>query len=90
MAGLHYEDFEVGRVFDHALRRTRFVNQIDRRLVDARRIGQFHLGYLTARPIAEFLIQLSGQRFQIGNNRGGINGWVGPQAIFGKAIKVER
>jgi len=30
-----------------------------------------------------------GDRFQIGNNRGGINGWVGKNAIFGKAIKVE-
>jgi SOS-response transcriptional repressor LexA len=28
-------------------------------------------------------------RFLIGNNRGGINGWVGPQAIYGKATKVE-
>ena len=28
-------------------------------------------------------------RFQIGNNRGGINGWVGPQAIYGKAVQVE-
>lgn len=29
-------------------------------------------------------------RFLIGNNRGGTNGWVGPQAIYGKAVKVER
>ncbi len=28
-------------------------------------------------------------RFQIGNNRGGINGWVGPQAIYGRATKIE-
>ncbi|BDI30012.1 hypothetical protein CCAX7_20630 [Capsulimonas corticalis] len=28
-------------------------------------------------------------RFQIGNNRGGINGWVGPNGIYGKATKVE-
>ena len=28
-------------------------------------------------------------RFQIGNHRGGINGWIGPQSIFGKCIKVE-
>ena len=28
-------------------------------------------------------------RFLIGNNRGGTNGWVGPQAIYGKAIRVE-
>ena len=28
-------------------------------------------------------------RFQIGNNRGGINGWVGPHAIYGIAVNVE-
>jgi len=28
-------------------------------------------------------------RFQIGNNQGRINGWVGPHAIYGKATKVE-
>ena len=27
-------------------------------------------------------------RFQIGNNRGGINGWVGPNAIYGVATKI--
>ena len=32
---------------------------------------------------------VDGQRFQIGNNRGRINGWVGPAAIYGRAIKVE-
>jgi hypothetical protein len=29
-------------------------------------------------------------RFQIGNNRGFINGWIGPNAIYGKLIRVER
>lgn len=33
---------------------------------------------------------VNGDRFQIGNNRGGINGWVGHNCIYGKAIKVER
>jgi hypothetical protein len=28
-------------------------------------------------------------RFQIGNNRGGINGWVGPNSIFGKCVRVQ-
>jgi len=28
-------------------------------------------------------------RFLIGNNRGGINGWVGENSIYGKAIRVE-
>lgn len=30
-----------------------------------------------------------GQRLQIGNNRAGINGWVGPNGIFGKCIRIE-
>lgn len=32
---------------------------------------------------------IQGERFQIGNNRGRINGWVGSSGIFGKCIKVE-
>lgn len=32
---------------------------------------------------------IDGERFQIGNNRGRINGWVGKNGISGKAIKVE-
>jgi hypothetical protein len=28
-------------------------------------------------------------RFQIGNNRGGINGWIGPDRIYGICVKVE-
>ena len=32
---------------------------------------------------------IQGTRFQIGNNRGRINGWVGKNAIFGKCIKIE-
>ena len=30
-----------------------------------------------------------GDRFQIGNNRGHINGWIGPNGIYGKRIRVE-
>jgi hypothetical protein len=33
---------------------------------------------------------IDGDRFQIGNNRGLINGWIGPAGIFGRCIKVER
>lgn len=32
---------------------------------------------------------LDGERFQIGNNRGGINGWVRASSIYGAATKVE-
>lgn len=30
-----------------------------------------------------------GERFQIGNNRGHINGWVSSNALFGRCIRVE-
>jgi hypothetical protein len=33
---------------------------------------------------------IAGPRLQIGNNRGHINGWVGPEAVFGRLVKVER
>lgn len=29
-------------------------------------------------------------RFQIGNNRGRINGWIGMNGIFGRCIRVEK
>ncbi len=31
-----------------------------------------------------------GKRLLIGNNRGGVNGWVGPSAIYGKAVQIEQ
>jgi len=32
---------------------------------------------------------IQGDRFQIGNSRGHINGWVGAAAIYGRLIRVE-
>ena len=32
---------------------------------------------------------IDGERFQIGNNRGGINGWVRAGSIYGKATLVQ-
>jgi hypothetical protein len=32
---------------------------------------------------------IQGQRYQIGNNRGRINGWIGTNAIFEKCVRVE-
>lgn len=32
---------------------------------------------------------IQGDRYQIGNNRGLINGWIGATAIFGKLIAVQ-
>lgn len=33
---------------------------------------------------------IQGKRFQIGNNRGGINGWVTAKSIFGKCTSVKK
>lgn len=33
---------------------------------------------------------IQGDRFQIGNNKGRINGWIGMNGVFGKCVKVER
>ena len=32
---------------------------------------------------------IQGERIQIGNNRGGINGWITQRQIFGRLIAVE-
>ena len=32
---------------------------------------------------------VNGERFLIGNNRGGTNGWVGKHGIYGLATKIE-
>jgi hypothetical protein len=32
---------------------------------------------------------IQGERCQIGNNRGFINGWVGTNAIYGRLLRVE-
>lgn len=31
---------------------------------------------------------VQGERFQIGNNRGRVNGWIGRNAIYGKCIRI--
>ena len=31
---------------------------------------------------------IRGARFQIGNNRGYINGWIGSNSVFGKCVSV--
>ena len=33
---------------------------------------------------------IDGGRYLIGNNRGGTNGWVGPNSIYGRATKIEK
>jgi hypothetical protein len=32
---------------------------------------------------------IQGGRFQIGNNRGLINGWIGPNGIYGRCVRID-
>jgi hypothetical protein len=32
---------------------------------------------------------IQGQRFQIGNNKGRINGWITANSIFGKCVRID-
>jgi SOS-response transcriptional repressor LexA len=52
--------------------------------------GDIVLVRVHGREYLHLIKAIQGQRFLIGNNRGGVNGWVGGGAIFGVATKVER
>ena len=52
-------------------------------------VGSIVLVRVGGNDYLHLVTALDGQRAQIGNNRGRINGWVGPNAIYGRATKVE-
>lgn len=51
-------------------------------------VGDIVLVRVNGRDYLHLIKAIQGNRFQIGNNRGGINGWVGPKAIHGIATKI--
>ena len=53
------------------------------------RVGDIVLCKVNGREYLHLIKAIQGPRFQIGNNRGRINGWVSAQAIFGRCIRVE-
>lgn len=53
------------------------------------RVGDIVLVRVRGSDYLHLIKAVDGERFQIGNNRGGINGWVGGSGIFGKAVRVE-
>ena len=52
-------------------------------------VGDIVLCKVNGREYLHLIKAVQGQRFQIGNNRGRINGWVSAGAIFGRCVKVE-
>lgn len=53
------------------------------------RVGDVVLCKVGGSQYLHLIKAIQGERFQIGNNRGLINGWISAAAIFGKCVKVE-
>jgi hypothetical protein len=53
------------------------------------KVGDIVLCKVNGRQYLHLVKAIQGKRFQIGNNRGRINGWVGADCIFGKCTRVE-
>ena len=52
--------------------------------------GDIVLVRVRGRDYLHLIKAINDGRFQIGNNRGHVNGWVGHNCIYGRATKVER
>src|SRR5271156_3383312 len=52
------------------------------------KVGDIVLCKVNGKQYLHIVKAIQGQRFQIGNNRGRINGWVSAGAIFGRCVKV--
>jgi hypothetical protein len=47
------------------------------------------MGWLKGSEYLHLVKAIDGERFQIGNNRGRINGWISRSGIFGRCVSVE-
>ena len=52
-------------------------------------VGDIVLCKVNGSEYLHLILAIRGLRFQIGNNRGRINGWVSANAIFGKCVRIE-
>lgn len=57
--------------------------------VDELQVGDIVLCKVNGSEYLHLIVARKSGRFQIGNNRGFINGWIGPSSIFGRCIRVE-
>jgi hypothetical protein len=52
-------------------------------------VGDIVLCKVRGNEYLHLIKAINGPRFQIGNNRGLVNGWSGANSIFGKCIRIE-
>lgn len=53
------------------------------------KVGDIVLCRVSGREYLHLVKAIQGPRFQIGNNRGRINGWITGTSVFGRCLKVE-
>jgi hypothetical protein len=52
-------------------------------------VGDIVLCKVNGRQYLHLIKARNGDRFQIGNNRGRINGWTSHNSIYGKCVRIE-
>jgi hypothetical protein len=52
-------------------------------------VGDIVLCKVSGQQYLHLIVAKEGERFLIGNNRGGINGWIGKNGIYGRLTRVE-
>ena len=55
----------------------------------ALRVGDVVLCKVNGREYLHLVKAIQGPRFQIGNNRGRVNGWITGRSIYGRCVRVE-
>lgn len=65
------------------------VTPLDTNAAAALAVGDVVLCRVKGNQYLHLVKAIQGERFQIGNNRGGINGWITRRQIFGRCTAVE-
>jgi hypothetical protein len=52
-------------------------------------VGDIVLCKVNGRQYLHLVKAIQGSRFQIGNNRGRINGWISRNGVYGKCIRIQ-
>ncbi len=56
---------------------------------DDLKVGDIVLCKVNGQQYLHLIKAVQGGRYQIGNNRGRVNGWVSRNGIYGKCVRVE-
>jgi hypothetical protein len=53
------------------------------------KVGDIVLCKVNGRQYLHLIKAVQGSRFQIGNNRGRVNGWISAGSVYGRCVRVE-